>query len=763
MSKNRRKNKSPSQKVPVVQPVSIAPRAPVKTPTPIPVEGQVDKSPAPAHHPNSLLREQLSENGNAPSSIVTSTPKGGASSVRPADKTADQLLTLLEQERDELKAQLADQQEINKRLQQQFTEIKEDQDTAAERAVALEAELKSLKDEGSLHQAELAELARLRQESASYQANLSELAHARTTIQNLNEVQDRLQKLLAEEQAKQDKLIHRQEVLDRREQRLVDLQAQLDEMSAAWQPERVKELELIEQALRRQVAYLEGQVVEYVRQIEELETSLSHFSRAEFEALRGLHADLHRQLVAQDEELRGYRVHKAELAKYRSLLKRAAELEQKNTQLEAEKFSLENQFKALQLQLSQQEAYKALFDKARLETNSLKLEIEILNEAEQRRQQRGDRAFEALQELVNHQEYSQPARTKPWPGDVQVVRTVGEMASKNGFHFASYQIRALLAAIRSSRLVILRGFSGLGKTSLPILFARAIGAQCEVIPVQPSWRSKIDLLGFYNHFEQRFLPTQFTEALLKAQLPAFRDRLFFIVLDEMNLARIEYYFSDFNVKLEDPNNPAVELFEQASVTGGFHDKKFGQYIRNGNEMLIPPNVMFIGTINDDETTFAISDKIYDRSQVIDFFEAAKKTMQGELPAVPQVGHSLSFESYQSIGRASRVDGLNFSKIDDFLNDINQALRDMFYLSLSYRPRRQIRDFIQAYTLGGGDESEALDLQIISKVIPKIRYSHRADFDEQLTEFGDKLEKSWPFIDKTPSKTKERLELLRKQG
>lgn len=625
---------------------------------------------------------------------------------------------------------------------------------------------KELQNKIDTYQSESKELERLRQDHSRYRVTTHELEIAKTEVLALKATEKRLLKLVETEQIQRDQLAQQAEKLARKERQLFDLEGRLEEISETWQPERVKELELQVEALKRQINKLEEIVTERETEIEHLQSELREFNLGKLAALQELNASLSTALEATEKELQTYLTFKPQFIEKKSLLKRAGDLEQQNRQLLEEKVLIEKELAQLQAQLSQQAAYLALVEKVKLDNNELRQEIEILNDSEKRRQQRGERAFEALQELINNPNYNKPFtnKTKTWPGDSEVVKQAKEMAARSNFHFSVSQLRTFLAAIRSARLIILKGFSGLGKTSLPILFARAIGAPCEIIPVQPSWRSKVDLLGFFNHFEQRFLPTQFTKALFKAQLPAFQNRHFFIVLDEMNLARVEYYFSDFNVKLEDSNNPLIELFDQASVGGDLLNQRLSHYIKFGNQISIPRNVTFVGTINDDETTFAISDKIYDRAQVIDFFEASEQSGHGVLPSEQQSLDPLSFSDSLAAWEQAQLSDKDIKAIDHFLTQISEDLRERFYLSLSYRPRRQIRDFIRAYhVLGGGDKSEALDLQIISKVIPKIRYSHRADFEEAVDQFGEKLQKLWPYDGKGPNKTKERLELLKKQG
>ncbi len=733
----------------------------------------LDKTPSPAKAKKSEAVPKIDENGKDPAKdgkpedtetqldkqTVTSKPVAPAPNKTKAEKVpvskpaVDGKKGVIEAAP---KKAIPVSTEAIKQLKSQVDQLQKEKEAA-------ENQINELLEELDRSSSEMNELARLRQEHGKYRATLDELSSTKTEIQALEQRVQRLSDLLNKEQAKRDKLAQQAQNLARKEQQLIDLEARMEEMSAEWQSDRVIELEAERNALKRQVDKFEELIGSREAQIEKLQTQLKQLDTESPAILQEINDSLSEALRAKEKELQQYQTYKAQFVEKKDLLRRASELEEQNLHLLEEKVALQRELGQLQAQLSQQSAYQALLERVKLENSELKQDIEVLNESEKRRQERGARAFEAFQIIINKREYKKSfqEQIQDWPGDSAVIDLASQMATKTGFHFSSSQLRAFLASIRSARLVILKGFSGLGKTSLPILFARAIGAPCEVVPVQPSWRSKVDMLGFFNHFDQRFLPTQFTKALLKAQLPAFKNRHFFIVLDEMNLARVEYYFSDFNVKLEQTNNPAIELFDQAGVGVDLSKNQLGDYIKDGNRLQIPENITFIGTINDDETTYAISDKIYDRAQVIDFFEASEHPGHGTLPSESESEDPLKFDQYQSAWEESSLPNATTKKIDNFLAQLSQELRERFYLSLSYRPRRQMREFIRAYSMANGSKSEALDLQIISKVIPKIRYSHRTDFEENLDQFSEQLQKLWPYSGK-PDKTIRRLELLKVQ-
>ena len=210
-------------------------------------------------------------------------------------------------------------------------------------------------------------------------------------------------------------------------------------------------------------------------------------------------------------------------------------------------------------------------------------------------------------------------------------------------YYDEHTIRSFMASLAASRLIILQGVSGTGKTSLPEYFAHAVQGKCQRIEVQSSWRDKPDLLGFYNSFFRSFNESAFSRALYEASTNRWRNRPYFIVLDEMNLSRIEYYFADLLSVMEGtPNTWQVELLNQAPSQ---LPKRLQS--QNGAVMLpIPQNVWFIGTANTDESTYEITRKVYDRAQVLQFDERLPRfsAQPAEQLDLTRISHKLNRET-----------------------------------------------------------------------------------------------------------------------
>ncbi|HEO8419801.1 TPA: hypothetical protein VBX77_001774 [Yersinia enterocolitica] len=360
-----------------------------------------------------------------------------------------------------------------------------------------------------------------------------------------------------------------------------------------------------------------------------------------------------------------------------------------------------------------------------IRTRNLEREIQRYQKKEQEAIADESRVFENFQVLIENHQKTEDTPAK-YPGDTSIIQRILDVAEQGNYEFSTEMIQGFIAAMRSTRFIILKGLSGTGKTSLPKIVAHALGGVCETIAVQPSWKSKTDLIGFYNHFNDRFMATQFTEELFKAQLPENRDKFYFIVLDEMNLARVEYYFSDFNSKLElEESKQIIELFDTIGRTSG----TLSEYIIDGNKLRIPPNVFFVGTINEDESTYTLSDKIYDRAQVLDF-QSALSNRVGNMERIEKMP-SVSFIQFKDGNEM--LQGEEISKMMHPINEVLSVLSKQLFLEIGNRPRRHMRTFMQTYLKNKWDATHAIDLQIVSKIVPKIMPSYDEEFEITMDE------------------------------
>ena len=179
--------------------------------------------------------------------------------------------------------------------------------------------------------------------------------------------------------------------------------------------------------------------------------------------------------------------------------------------------------------------------------------------------------------------------------------------SRMHLYYEIRTIRLFIAGMASTKLIILQGISGTGKTSLPYSFGKFMQKDTTIASVQPSWRDRTELFGFFNEFTKNFNET---EVLKRIYSSSFTDDINFVLLDEMNIARVEYYFAEMLSILEMPNSDEWKLDLVPNVWST------DPVNLDRGKLRIPQNVWYIGTANNDDSTFAISDKVYDRAQPI---------------------------------------------------------------------------------------------------------------------------------------------------
>jgi len=176
-------------------------------------------------------------------------------------------------------------------------------------------------------------------------------------------------------------------------------------------------------------------------------------------------------------------------------------------------------------------------------------------------------------------------------------------ASQLGLFYDIDLVRVLFAAMGTVKIIILEGISGTGKTSLPYSLGKFFLNDVAICSVQPSWRDRTELIGYYNEFTKKFNESEFLRAIYEA---SYRKDVNIVILDEMNLARIEYYFAEFLSIMEMPN--PQEWYVEVTKTA---DEMNPVQLVNG-KLLIGQNIWFFGTANNDDSTFTITDKVYDR-------------------------------------------------------------------------------------------------------------------------------------------------------
>ncbi|MCD8195296.1 MAG: hypothetical protein LUD22_03280 [Coprobacillus sp.] len=283
------------------------------------------------------------------------------------------------------------------------------------------------------------------------------------------------------------------------------------------------------------------------------------------------------------------------------------------------------------------------------------------------------------------------------------------LAKNEKLYFDYPTIRMFISGFAASRLSILEGLSGTGKSSLPRYFAKFINAQCVFLPVQTTWRDKTSILGYFNDFTKTYSETDLLLNLYDANYNP--DRLYFVVLDEMNIAKVEYYFADFLSILEYPKdqwklrvmNLPYNFIPPINLVDGY--------------IQIPSNTYFVGTVNKDDSVQTITDKVYDRAITINFdTRNAEFTPKGKSEPIKLSASKLD-ELYAS---ALKVGENRFNKQDlDKLQTVTNFINDEFDVTFGNRILNQIETIVPTYVACGGTKEEALDILLSRKVLSKL--------------------------------------------
>ena len=266
-------------------------------------------------------------------------------------------------------------------------------------------------------------------------------------------------------------------------------------------------------------------------------------------------------------------------------------------------------------------------------------------------------------------------------------------------------IRRFIAGLAVTKLIILQGMSGTGKTSLAYAFGEFLNNTTTIVPIQPMWKERTDLIGYYNEFTKKFNETTLLYKMYEAN---YNEMVYVTVLDEMNIARVEYYFAEFLSLLEipNPNERNLDVVNDVWNTDPI-------LLRNG-KLRLPLNMWFIGTANNDDSTFAISDKVYDRAMVLNL---DKKAEVFDAPKTDKCEISVEhlYDLFIMAQREYALSERNLRRI----KALDKYLIDTFHITFGNRIMKQIQAYVPVLVACGGDELDALDDILSRKVLRKL--------------------------------------------
>ena len=483
-----------------------------------------------------------------------------------------------------------------------------------------------------------------------------------------------------------------------------ELQAQLttlEEDRRKWE-DRIKELdrldELVGESIKKRQE-LDQQIEETKQKIEELADQLKEAQEAETKLIEL------KQQVAEIEEAK-------------------ATFENEMEVLRTEKAEIDESMEKSRKELEDLERAKKLY-----EGFQAFADIETTGANEKNAMLTRD-AFEAIYEP----EFESAIEPGEWNPD-EWLSDFTQHLKQHGYQFSERLVAAFHTSLKVqdvSCLTVMAGISGTGKSALPRLYADYMGMHFLLVPVEPRWDSPQDLFGFLNYMENRYEATPLGRALMQfncrdeSKQQPMQDEMLLVLLDEMNLARVEYYFSEFLSRLEarrevrwKSDSAAYQKVSMEIFAGDLDEEgKRADPIR----LFAGPNVLFVGTMNEDESTQSLTDKVIDRSNTIHFGRPENlKARQGK--AIAAKTEKISHSSWSKHRAAGLKEGSQTGKVvDAYLKRLNKVF-DLLGRPFGHRTYSATCAYIANHPDGLADEiSEMRSLadQIAMRFLPKLR-------------------------------------------
>jgi hypothetical protein len=407
--------------------------------------------------------------------------------------------------------------------------------------------------------------------------------------------------------------------------------------------------------------------------------------------------------------------------------------------------------------------------------NALKQEISALEASLDRMRQDRDHRLggspaERYRDLWQPLDFAHLAPAKHVITEQSAIQRVAGLLTAKGLVFPERTLHAYHTALKTAEqapITILAGISGTGKSALPRAYAAGMGIHFVQLAVQPRWDSPQDLFGFFNHIEGRYKATELARALVQFEIynrspkPPIKgwplpkdwdngrqDRMCLVLLDEMNLARVEYYFSEFLSKLEtrrgiDPSSK--EQRRDAEIT-----IDMGSLSENETPISFYPdlNVLYTGTMNEDETTQSLSDKVVDRACVLRFGRpgnldphAPSRKRNPEQEKALTTTDGLTFAAWKGWVQKSGLNESDHKRVMEWIESLNQEM-DELHRPFAHRTALSILAYVGNYPSWVPNRIElAMADQIEQRILPRLRGINPDECEPQLTKLGGLIQKT----------------------
>lgn len=319
-------------------------------------------------------------------------------------------------------------------------------------------------------------------------------------------------------------------------------------------------------------------------------------------------------------------------------------------------------------------------------------------------------------------------------------------ASRLHLYYDINLIRLFVSAFASNRLIILQGISGTGKTSLAYAWGYFVKNESTIASVQPSWRDSTEIYGYFNEFTKRFNETQVLAKMYEAR---YNPKIYLTVLDEMNISRVEYYFAEMLSVLELPSTDEwiISLVPNAWP----NDPK----LLEEGRFRIPNNMWYCGTINNDDSTFMVTDKVYDRALPINI---DNKSVAFEAPDTEPL--DITAEYFESLFKKAWVDHPLSDEVLEKINKMDEYVINHFRMAFGNRILKQIKDYVPVFVACGGEEMAAVDYLIANKILRKFNQLNLAYIRGEIDGFKAFLDET--FGQDVMKECKDFLDRLKKQ-
>ena len=301
-------------------------------------------------------------------------------------------------------------------------------------------------------------------------------------------------------------------------------------------------------------------------------------------------------------------------------------------------------------------------------------------------------------------------------------------ASRLHLYYTTHMMQLFISALASTKLVILQGISGTGKTSLAYAWGKFLKHDSCVASVQPSWRDRTELFGYFNDFTKKFNET---EVLKEMYIAGYTDDIYTIILDEMNISRVEYYFAEMLSILEMPNKDEwiVELVPNSWKSD---PKKL-----IGGKLKIPSNIWYIGTITNDDSTFMVTDKVYDRAMPIDINDKGQVFEPIDTPPM-DINYTYLDNLFKEAMEQNAVSQDTLDKIEIMDNYVIQHFR----IAFGNRIVAHMKKFVPVFVGCGGDEITAVDYFLARKVLRKFEQLNISYIRDEIDPYIEFLNKTF---------------------